>query len=273
VTVTDQGNLSATGSLDIGLGNDDGARPMLPEPLYGNDVGTAFTGTSEADGFYGGAGQDTLSGGAGNDSIYGGAGNDVIRGGAGNDTLSGGAGNDSIYGGAGNDVIHGGAGQDTLSGGDGDDTIYGGTDGGVVSGGAGDDLLIVEPGHAATEFLWTGDDLGGFHDTIRGFDCDNDTINLGDIIGDPADIEDLLNNAAWNNDTHTLTVSGTNGSSLTAETRDDKLVLILNTTGGAEQTQTITIEASSRDAFAGFAIDDPTGEAARQLLQEMIQNG
>jgi Ca2+-binding RTX toxin-like protein len=230
--VVDEGGLSAAGSLNIALGT-----------------------------------PDLIVGTAGNDSLTGSDGNDIIYGGTGADT---------IYGGDGNDIIYGEAGSDTIYGGDGNDTIHVGIDGGVVSGGAGDDLLIVEPGHAATEFLWTGEDLdgGSYSDTIRGFDVANDTINLSDIIGSQdTPIDTLLAGGEWNSETHTLTVNGANGSLTAAAEYDNKLVLTLNTTGGgAEQTQTITIEASSQDAFAGFAIDDG-GEAAKLLLQEMIKNG
>jgi VCBS repeat-containing protein len=251
VTVTDQGGLSASGSLNIGLGNDNGARPELPEPVFGGDAGGGFTGTGNADVFYGGAGNDTIDGGAGND------------------TLSGGDGNDSIDGGDGNDIIYGGAGNDTLSGGDGNDTIYGGEGNDTISGGAGSDLLIVEPGHGATEFLWKEADLGSYHDTIRGFDVDNDTINLSDIIGTPDTIGSLLGDASWNGDDETLTVTDADkGVSLSAHADGDNTLILTLTSGGEEQT--ITIEASS-DAFASFNADD--GGAAILLLQQMIKDG
>jgi VCBS repeat-containing protein len=286
LTVTDSGGLSSSGTLNFALGNPDGPAPRA---LGGTDAAESLAGTADADVIYGGAGDDAvdggagndiLSGGAGNDSIdggegndvvYGGAGNDTINGGAGNDTLSGGAGNDTINGGAGDDVVRGGEGSDTIYGGEGNDTIYAGADGGVVSGGAGNDLLIVEPGHGAAEFLWKGEDVGNYHDTIRGFDVELDTIKLSDIIGDPADIGSLLQNADWNGDTHTLTVNGGRGSLTAAAADNNTLVLRLKDTGGGEeQTQTITIETSG-NAFAGFNMD--TGDAAVELLKQMIKDG
>jgi VCBS repeat-containing protein len=291
ITVTDQNGhgLGSTGTINFALGNPEGDAPQLcngtasAEVLAGTEHADIIQAGAGDDTVDGGAGNDTLSGGAGDDSLSGGDGNDTIYGGTGNDTLSGGDGNDVVYGGEGNDTIHGGAGNDVLDGGDGNDTIYGGAgndtihggaDGGVVSGGTGDDLLIVRPGHGATEFLWKGEDLGGsFHDTICGFDVKNDTVNLQDILGTPSTIDTLLADGAWDSGTGTLTViDEVRGISLTATaSAGDKLILTLsNGDAGGNAVQTITIEASTMDAFAGFSADE---EAAKLLLQEMIKNG
>jgi Ca2+-binding RTX toxin-like protein len=255
---------------------DDGKTAEATVHLYSDDArvnGTVgdelidLSGTTTSVLVDGSAGNDTILGGSGDDVIDGGTGNDSISGGAGDDTIYGGAGNDTIDGGAGDDVIYGGAGNDVIDGGAGDDTIYGGSGNDTVSGGLGSDLLIVEPGHGSTEFLWKGEDLGGFHDTIRGFEVGNDTINLSDIIGDPAEIGTLLNNAAWNSGTNTLTVNGANGS-LTAGAAGDNTLILTLTSGG--EAQTITIEASS-NAFAGF--NDNNGDAAIELLKHLIKEG
>jgi Ca2+-binding RTX toxin-like protein len=238
--------------------------PILVEAGAGNDTVLGGTGDDVLDG---GTGNDVISGGAGNDTVYGGAGNDTISGGAGDDVIHGGPGNDVIGGGAGDDLIYGGAGNDVIDGGSGNDVIYGGSGNDTIYGGAGNDLLIVEPGHGSTEFLWKGEDLGGFHDIIRGFEVGNDIINLSDIIGDPAEIGSLIDSAAWNSGTNTLTVTGTYGSLTAGVSNDNTLVLTL-TSGG--EAQTITIEAASSNAFASF---NNNQDAAVELLKHLIKEG
>jgi Ca2+-binding RTX toxin-like protein len=240
------------------------ATPVLIEAGAGND--TVYGGTGD-DVLDGGTGNDVVYGGAGNDTVYGGAGNDTIDGGSGDDVIHGGPGNDVIDGGAGDDVIYGGSGDDVINGGADNDTIYGGSGNDTISGGRGDDLLIVEPGHGSTEFLWKGEDLGGFHDVIRGFEVGNDIINLSDIIRDPAEAGSLIDSAAWNSGTNTLTVTGANGSLTAGAASDNTLVLTL-TSGG--EAQTITIEAASSNAFASF---NDNQEAAVELLKHLIKEG
>jgi VCBS repeat-containing protein len=266
LTVTDDGGLSSSGTLNFALGNPAGPAPELRLVEDGAD------GTADADVLVGTAYGDVIAGGAGNDTLSGGDGNDTILGGDGNDIIYGGAGDDSIEGGSGDDVIYGGAGEDTIYGGEGNDTIYAGSEGGVVSGGAGNDEIFVAEGHGATEFLWKGEDLDGYSDTIRGFDVYVDTVNLSDIIGTPETIDDLLAGGAWHEGKLTVT-DADRGISLTAEARtDDTLVLTLSNSGDGGAVQTITIEASQADAFANFSSGGDQN-AALLLLQEMIKNG
>lgn len=65
----------------------------------------------------GGAGNDRLVGARGSDFLFGDEGDDLLFGGAGSDFLSGGDGNDVLNGGADHDVLFGGDGSDTLIGG------------------------------------------------------------------------------------------------------------------------------------------------------------
>ena len=178
-------------------------------------VGSAFTGTADADGFH-----DSLDGGAGTDvarqsaprnqSFYAntpsgttvatGAGSDVwksIEGvhfiGSGSTaltldasrftggvTLDGGSGPDRLIGGSGNNVLNGNNGNDSLTGGDAGDTLSGGAGNDTLSGHAGDDQLF---GDAGNDKLFGGDDHdqmdgGAGRDVLTG-EAGNDIINGG----------------------------------------------------------------------------------------------
>jgi hypothetical protein len=270
VTVTDSNGLQDSGNLNFALGSPAGDPPSI---IQGTEAADTFDGSANADAYHGGAGADTIAGGAGDDTLSGGDGDDVITGDTGNDVIYGGAGDDTIYGGEGDDTIYGGDGVDIIYGGEGNDVIYGGAGGGIISGGAGDDLLIAPAGHGATEFRWVSEDLGGYQDTIQGFDVGQDSINLKDIIGTPETLDDLIRNASWEDGK--LTVRDDNGTTLTAQATDsDTLVLTLSNGAGNDPLQTITIEASDTTAFANImdGSDAAAEEAARQLLQQMIQN-
>ena len=172
VKVTDQGGLSATQTVTIGVTN------VVETGTAGNDVLT------------GGAGGDRLTGGAGNDTYtvnstgdvvvelasqgadqvkasiatytlaanvenltYVGTGNfagtgntlnNVITGGAGHDTLRGGGAKDTINGSAGNDWLLGEGSRDYLHGWTGNDLLDGGASNDRMVGGAGNDTYIVD---------------------------------------------------------------------------------------------------------------------------------
>jgi hypothetical protein len=112
-TVTDQGGLTSTASVDV--------------TVTGLDDGISLRGGAGADTLTGTAGEDQLIGDRGNDSLFGLGGHDILDGGQGDDKVYGGDGNDHLYGGAGNDALDGGSGADQLFGGPGDDVLVGGS--------------------------------------------------------------------------------------------------------------------------------------------------
>ena len=136
-----------------------------------------INGTEGDDSLSGGANDDPISGGGRTDSIEGGAGDDALFGGRGDDRLDGGAGNDRLEGGGGDDSLDGGDGADTLIGGFGDDTIVAGEGDDYVDGGAGADLIDfgggAEDGADTIAFH-----PGTGHDTVTGFDPDEDAISV-----------------------------------------------------------------------------------------------
>ena len=94
----------------------------------------------------GGSSDDELNGGNGADVISGGGGNDVINGSGGPDTMTGGGGADRISGGEANDTLTGGPGADDLIAGAADDTLFANdqeTDI-QIHGGAGTDTATVD---------------------------------------------------------------------------------------------------------------------------------
>lgn len=119
-------------------------------------------------------------------TVDGGDGNDTILGSNGGDTLIGGNGNDFIDGQQGNDLVSMGAGNDTFQWdpGDGSDT---------VNGGAGTDTMLFN-GSAGTEIF----DISANADHVRF------TRNLGNIVMDLNDIENIQVNALAGPDTLTV---------------------------------------------------------------------
>jgi Ca2+-binding RTX toxin-like protein len=115
----------------------------------------------------GNSGANRITGNSGNDLLSGAGGNDYLNGKQGNDVLSGDGGNDKVHGDSGNDLLSGGVGADTLSGGSGSDTL---------NGGQGDDFMCGDAG--ADVFVFSESDG---KDTIKGFDVDEDRIELTDV--------------------------------------------------------------------------------------------
>ena len=82
-------------------------------------------------------------------------------------------------------------GDDTLNGGNGDDILFGG---------AGNDTLT--GGEGADQFVFLANSNSG-DDVITDFEADIDKVVFADLVS-----ADELQNAAWNDDTHTLSFSG-----------------------------------------------------------------
>jgi Ca2+-binding RTX toxin-like protein len=186
----------------------------------------------------GSTGSDTVQGSAHGDIIYGGGGNDIIDGGAGNDIIYAGAGNNIIRGGEGNDVMYSGSGSDT--------------------------------------FLWLADDLGAVNapaqDTIHGFQLNSDTICFKDVFGAQGSIETLLDSAAVDSVTRTVSFAAENGTSFEAKfASDSQLMLTLKDDEGREM-QSITVNAAEGTSFPDLG-DPLNEELARQILQQMIKDG
>lgn len=96
-------------------------REIDVEALGGDDVVTLWANLTASGDIDAGAGNDIVHGGSGNDDIDGGLGNDTLYGNAGRDDLDGEEGNDRVVGGSGRDTIEGGLGVDALIGGSGGD--------------------------------------------------------------------------------------------------------------------------------------------------------
>lgn len=180
--------------------------------LSGNSASNDLRGNSGANDIYGAAGNDTIRGGGGDDRLGGYEGDDRLFGGSGNDGLSGEAGDDVLDGGRGNDRLGGGLGDDLLIGGDGNDSIgvhdlyqsvLAGRD--TLVGGRGDDRMdgggapgrwgAVDFNDAADLFHFGGRSKGFGHDTISGFNDDNDRIEFhgyshADLSG-PVTVKDI----------------------------------------------------------------------------------
>ncbi|WP_158284558.1 ELWxxDGT repeat protein [Azospirillum sp. TSO35-2] len=163
--------------------------------LSGNRQSNDLRGNAGANDIFGATGNDTIRGGGGDDSLGGYDGDDRLFGGSGNDRLSGEAGDDVLAGGSGNDRLGGGLGNDLLIGGDGNDSIgvhdpYQGALAGrdTLVGGGGDDWMdgggapgrwgAVDFSDAADLFLFGSGGQGFGHDTISGFNDDNDRIEF-----------------------------------------------------------------------------------------------
>jgi len=95
-----------------------------------------------------------------------------------NSTMVGMGGNDNLIGGTGIDSLDGGDGQDILNGGAGDDWINGGAGNDVLRGGVGLDTYLFE---------------GSFgHDTVYGYNVEEDTLIFSDALGNEIPISDLV---------------------------------------------------------------------------------
>ncbi len=175
--VTDDANLSASGTVTITISN---------APAKGTEADDLIAGTSSGDKLSGRGGDDEIHGGDGNDTEKGGDGNDVLFGEGGDDKLKDKNGNDTLDGGAGNDTLKDKAGNNTLLGGTGNDTLKAGRGQDVLDGGLGDDVL--RGGGAADLFVFTGG-----RDTIKDFENGFDTIDLTAFEG--LDFETLRANA------------------------------------------------------------------------------
>jgi Ca2+-binding RTX toxin-like protein len=128
-------------------------------------------------------------------TVDGGAGNDTIRGSNGADRLLGGDGNDFIDGQQGNDVAELGAGDDTFQWDPGD-----GSD--IVEGGEGTDRMLFNGSGGAEEF-----EVSANGERVRF------TRNLGTIVMDLNDVEQIDLNALGNTDK--ITVNDLSGTDVT----------------------------------------------------------
>ena len=161
------------------------------DDIRGEDGDDFIRGGDGSDRIRGGDGADTITGDDGNDDIRAGDGDDEVRGGEGNDRIRGEDGDDMLFGDDGNDELRGGRHDDILEGGDGDDELRGEQGDDELSGGAGNDELRGGSGDDTLNGN-EGDDLlrgeggddtyvltpGTGVDTIRGFDEDDDTLDL-----------------------------------------------------------------------------------------------
>lgn len=142
----------------------------------------------------------------------------IVNGRGGNDTLSGGIIASLVL----QLTLDGGAGDDILSGGNGNDILLGGTDADTVDGNTGADVALLDTGDDT--FVW---DPGDGNDIVEG-GLDQDTLrfngsagaelfaatangsrllftrNIGSIVMDVDDVEDLVVNALGGADTVTL---------------------------------------------------------------------
>jgi Ca2+-binding RTX toxin-like protein len=127
----------------------------------------------------------TVDGGAGNDSILGGNGDDMLIGGDGNDFIDGQQGNDVASLGAGNDTFQWdpGDGSDTVEGGDGTDTL-----------------------------LFNGSGIGEEFEVSANGERARFTRNVGNIVMDLNDVEQIDVNALGGPDT--ITVNDLTGTDL-----------------------------------------------------------
>ena len=89
-------------------------------------------------------------------------------------------------------------GNDVLNGGKGDDILFGGAGNDQLTGGEGDD-----------NFVFLANSNSG-HDTITDFQAGSDKVVFADLVN-----TNNLQNAVWNNQTHTLSFTGvdSNGTS------------------------------------------------------------
>lgn len=141
----------------------------------GNGLDNRMLGNSGDNSMYGLGGDDWIDGRGGSDNLWGSGGDDLLLGREGDDVIIGGGGDDLIIGGDGNDALgtndlyqYTGSGRDTLVGGRGDDDLSGGGEPGRFG--------WVDFADAPDRFLFA-EEHGGFgHDTIRGFNDENDRI-------------------------------------------------------------------------------------------------
>lgn len=129
----------------------------------------------------------TVDGGAGNDTILGSNGVDLLIGGTGDDFIDGQQGNDVALLGAGEDLFQWdpGDGSDVVEGGDGFDTM-------LFNGSAGNEIMVLTPNGGRAIF----------------------TRNLGNIVMDNDDVEQITVNALGGTDT--ITINDTSGTDVEA---------------------------------------------------------
>lgn len=133
-------------------------------------------------------------------TVDGGEGNDNVRGGDGNDILLGGAGNDVVIGGRGNDVALLGAGNDRFDWDPGE-----GSD--IVEGQAGRDRMLFNGSNGDEEF-----------NTSANGSRVRFTRDVGNIVMDLNDVEDILLNAKGGNDQ--VKVGDLSGTDIVRQTVD-----------------------------------------------------
>ncbi|MEM7770485.1 MAG: calcium-binding protein [Cyanobacteria bacterium P01_A01_bin.37] len=170
--------LNDDASLGIALSDIDFSNNNPGINLRGTSQNDKLRGTPQSDTIRGGRGNDRITSGRqsasfGKDRLFGNAGNDVISGGKGQDRLDGGSGNDRLKGGNNRDLLLGGSGDDRLLGQQGSDILVGGRGDDVIKGGSGIDMI-----------RYTS--LNDGQDIIKGFNGDEDLIDLRDIFSLPA---------------------------------------------------------------------------------------
>jgi Ca2+-binding RTX toxin-like protein len=156
----------------------------------------------------------TVDGGAGNDTILGSNGADLLLGGDGNDFIDGQQGNDTAFLGAGNDVFQ-------WDPGDGSDTVEGqdGTDEMLFNGSAGAEIFTVSANGGRALF----------------------TRNLGNIVMDLNDVEEIAVNALGNTDT--ITVNDLSGTDVTEV--NVNLASTIGGSAGDSQADTVIVNATN----------------------------
>ncbi|MEO1642749.1 MAG: calcium-binding protein [Pseudomonadota bacterium] len=159
------------GTVDLGLGNDEGFGSLFNDlirggggndMLKGNGGDDELFGDAGVDELFGQFGNDFLDGGDGNDTLFGNDGDDELVGGAGVDTLNGGRGDDNMQGGDDNDRLFGRDGVDNLNGGLGNDFLDGGIGDDRLVGGAGDDRIEGDEGFDTAVYTGNVDDYTVF---------------------------------------------------------------------------------------------------------------
>uniref|UniRef100_UPI0031CF880E DUF5801 repeats-in-toxin domain-containing protein n=1 Tax=Kiloniella sp. GXU_MW_B19 TaxID=3141326 RepID=UPI0031CF880E len=151
------------------------------------DEDGVLTTTEQADYVFGDTSGNRVNLGGGNDQFDdrgGNSGADIVDGGEGRDTIWTGDNDDVLIGGAGDDRLFGEAGNDILIGGEGNDRIYGAS---------GEDTIVLNK---------AGDGV----DRLIGFNANQDTLNISDILADngvdeTADISEFINVVQQNGNT------------------------------------------------------------------------
>lgn len=96
-------------------------------------------------------------------------------------------------------------GNDTLIGLEGDDILYGQGGNDTLIGGQGSDILV--GGTGFDTFKWSDADIDGSTDTVKGFVVGEDLIDISDLLEEPSDLQDFIdNNVEVTSDTSNTTV-------------------------------------------------------------------